>query len=115
MAALLLRGELVLEMDTGGAGLDHGFHELEGVERTAEARLGVSDDRRVPRGVALALLVLDLIGALERLIDPLHHRRNRVRGLEALIGFALARAVGSRRRLPAPMFTSPDPRSDRHH
>ena len=29
MAALLFRGELVLEVDAGGAGLDHRLHQLE--------------------------------------------------------------------------------------
>ena len=48
MAALLLRRELVLEVDAGGARLDEGLHDLEGVERAAEAGLGVGDDRREP-------------------------------------------------------------------
>ncbi len=48
VAALLLGGELVLEMDARGAGLDHRLHDLEGVERPAEARLGVGHDRREP-------------------------------------------------------------------
>src|SRR6185437_1979092 len=33
MSALLGRGELVLKMDPGGAGFDHGLHQLKGVER----------------------------------------------------------------------------------
>ncbi len=48
VAALLLARELVLEVDAGGAGLDHRLHQLEGVERAAEAGLGVGDDRREP-------------------------------------------------------------------
>ena len=48
MAALLLGGELVLEMDAGGARLDIGLHDLEAVERPAEAGLGIGDDRREP-------------------------------------------------------------------
>ena len=46
MAAFLLGGELVLEMDAGGARLDIGLHDLEAVQRPAEAGLGVGDDRR---------------------------------------------------------------------
>jgi hypothetical protein len=42
-----------------------------------------------------------MIGALERLVDPLHHRGNRVRGIEALIGIDLTRQIGIRRHLPA--------------
>ena len=48
VAALLLGRELVLEVHAGGAGLDHGLHQLERVERAAEAGLGVGDDRREP-------------------------------------------------------------------
>ena len=65
MAAFLLGRELVLEMDAGGAGLDHRLHQLEGVERAAEAGLGIGDDRREVIGVAAAFERLDLVGALE--------------------------------------------------
>jgi hypothetical protein len=67
MAALLLRGELVLEMDAGGTRLDIGLHQFEGVERAAEAGFGIGDDRREPclDREALALGDLDLVGALQ--------------------------------------------------
>ena len=48
MAALLFRRELVLEVHAGRARLDHRLHQLERVERAAEAGLGVGDDRREP-------------------------------------------------------------------
>ena len=48
VAALLLRSELVLEVHAGGARLDVGLHDLEGVERSAEAGLRIGDDRREP-------------------------------------------------------------------
>ena len=48
MAALLFRGELVLEVNAGRAGVDIGLHDLEDVERAAEAGLRVGDDRREP-------------------------------------------------------------------
>ena len=67
MAALLLARELVLEVNAGGARFDHRLHQLVGVERAAEAGLGVGHDRREPVALALALGVLDLIGAEERL------------------------------------------------
>src|SRR5215472_6103543 len=99
--ALLLGGKLVLEMHAGGARLDHRLHELEGVERPAEARLGVGDDRRIPIGVALSFQGLDLIGALKRLVDAPHHRWNGVRRIEALVRIDLASEVRIRRHLPA--------------
>ena len=65
------RGELVLEVHARGARLDHRLHQLEGVERPAEAGLGVGHDRREPVRSPLALGVLDLVGALQRLVDAL--------------------------------------------
>ena len=44
--ALLLAGELVLEVHARRAGFDHRLHDLERVERAAETGLGVGDDRR---------------------------------------------------------------------
>jgi hypothetical protein len=46
VAALLLRRELVFEVDAGRTRFDHRLHQLEGVQRSAEAGLGVGDDRR---------------------------------------------------------------------
>jgi hypothetical protein len=69
VAALLLAGELVLEVHARGAGLDHRLHQLVGVERAAEAGLGVGHDRRQPVAPSLALGVLDLVGAQQRLVD----------------------------------------------
>src|SRR5579863_5787060 len=45
MPALLHRGELVLEVHTGGAGFDHRLHQLERVEHPAETGFGVGYDR----------------------------------------------------------------------
>ena len=80
VAALLLGGELVLEVDAGGAGLDHRLHQLERVQRAAEAGLGVGDDRREPVGLVAALRRVDLVGAQERVVQPPHERRDAVRG-----------------------------------
>src|SRR3546814_5187380 len=66
MAALLFRGELILIMDPRGARGDIGLHDLETVERPAEAGLGIGDDRREPIAREGAFLMLDLVGALER-------------------------------------------------
>jgi hypothetical protein len=71
--ALFHRGELILEVDTRRAGVDHGLHQLEGVEHAAESGLGVGDDRRKEVDVVLAFHVLNLIGAHERAVDPAHH------------------------------------------
>ena len=74
VTALLHRRELVLEVHAGGARLDHRLHQLERVQHAAEARFGVGDDRREEVDVALAFHVLDLVGARERVVDPLARR-----------------------------------------
>ena len=48
MAALLLRRQLVFEMDAGRAGFDHRLGQLEHVERAAEAGFHVGHDRHEP-------------------------------------------------------------------
>ncbi len=67
--ALLLRRELILEVDAGGARLDERLHQLERVERAAEAGLGVRDDRREPVCPVLSLGRVDLVGAEEGVVD----------------------------------------------
>jgi hypothetical protein len=94
MAALLLSCELVLEVHAGGAGLDHRPHQLVGVERPAEAGLGIRDDRCQPLGAAAAFRPLDLIRAQERVRQATHDLRHRVRGIQALVGVRRARQVG---------------------
>ena len=102
MAALLLRRELILEVDARRARLDHPLHQLEGVQRAAEAGLGVGDDReQVVDGIGLALRPLDPVGAHERVVQPLHHRRDAVRRVEALVGIDVRGEVAVRRDLPA--------------
>ena len=101
VAALLLGGELVLEVHAGGAGLDHRLHQLEGVQRPAEAGLGVGDDRREPVGAVRALGAVDLVGAQERVVQPPDERRRAVRRVEALVGVRVAGEVGVGGDLPA--------------
>jgi hypothetical protein len=84
-----------------GASLDHRLHQLEGVERPAEARLGVGDDGRHPVVTGLALGMLDLVGAAQCLVDLAHHVGDRVDRVEALVGIHLARGVRVRGDLPA--------------
>ena len=43
--ALLHRGQLILEVHAGGAGLDHRLHQLERIEHAAEAGFGIGHDR----------------------------------------------------------------------
>jgi hypothetical protein len=101
VAALLGRGELVLEVDAGRAGLDHRLHQLIGVERAAKARLGVGHDGRHPVDVVLAVHVRDLVGALQGLVDAAHQHRHAVHRVEALVGIGFGRGVVVARHLPA--------------
>ena len=101
VAALLLGRELVLEVHRGRAGLDERLHHLVGVERPAEAGLGVGHDRCEPVDRVVALGVGDLVGAQERAVDPLHERGGAVGRVEALVGVGVAREVRVGRDLPA--------------
>ena len=110
MAALLLRRELVLEMDARGAGLDIGLHDLEAVQRAAEAGLGVGDDRREPVALGAALGMLDLVGALEGAVDAAAQFRPGIGGVERLVGIHGAGGVGVGGDLPAAESRSPSGR-----
>ena len=101
MPALLFGAELIFEMHAGRPGADHGFHELEDVERAAEAGFGVGDDRQIPVRSAASLERFDLIEPRERVVEPLDERRHAVYRIEALIGIHLARGVGVGGDLPA--------------
>ena len=106
VTALLDGGQLVLEVDTGSAGIDHGLHQLEGVEHATEACLGIRHDGGEVVDVAgiarvLALGPLDLVSAGERVVDAADHLRDRVGRIERLVGVHLARTVGVARHLPA--------------
>src|SRR5918998_407779 len=62
----------------------------------AEARLGVGEYRGEPVGAVPVLGVVDLVGPLEGLVDPLDHVRNRVGWIEALVRVHLPGEVGVR-------------------
>ena len=102
VAALLLRGQLVLPVRAGDTGGDHGLLQLVDVERAAEAGLAVGDDRGEPvlhRAVALDLG--DLVGTHQRVVDAAHHLRHRVGRVEALVGVGVSGQVGVAGDLPA--------------
>ena len=86
VAALLLARELVLEVNAGGARLDIGLHDLEAVERAAEAGLGVGEDRREPVALRAAFEMLDLVGALQRPVDLARELGAGIGGIERLVG-----------------------------
>ena len=69
MAALLLGRELILEVHGRRARLDHPAHQLERVQRPAEAGLGVRDDRQQVVALSFALGPLDLVGAQQRVVQ----------------------------------------------
>ena len=102
VAALLLRGQLVLPVRTRDTGGDHGLLQLVDVERATEAGLAVGDDRGQPvlhRAVTLDLG--DLVGAQQRVVDPADHLRHRVGRVQALVGVGVAGQVGVAGDLPA--------------
>ena len=101
VAAFLLGGELVLEVHAGRACLDERLHQLERVQRPAEAGLCVGDDRREPVGAVLPLAVLDLVGAQERVVQAPDERGRAVGRVEALVGVGVPGEVPVGGDLPA--------------
>ena len=97
----LADGKLVLEMHARGAFLDHLQHEFVGVERPAETGFGVRHDRRPEVEPVFAAEQLNLVGALERLVDAAHDHGHAVRRVEALVGIHGGREIVVRGHLPA--------------
>jgi hypothetical protein len=87
MSALLHRGELILEVNACGAGIDHRLHQLERIEHTAESCFGVGDDRREEVDVVPAFHVLNLIGTHERAVDAAYHRGTELTGYSDWSGY----------------------------
>ena len=100
MAALFLRGELIFEMHSRRAGLDHRLHQLEHVQRSAESRFRIGDNRREPVGAVAPFRVRDLVGALQRAIDPPHGGGHAVDRVQALVGIRVTGGVAVGRDLP---------------
>ena len=100
MPALLLAGELILEVHARRAGLDHRAHQLERVQGAAEPGLGVGDDRRDQADVG-ALGPRDLVRAHQRVVQPADHGRDRVRRVERLVRVRLSGQVRVGGDLPA--------------
>jgi hypothetical protein len=115
VAALLLRSQLVFPVHAGRAGRDHRLHQLEGVQHAAEPGLGVGDDRGEPVRNVLAVLRLgpgDLVGTLQRVVDPAHHLRHRVDRVQALVRVGLTGQVRVRGHLPAGQVDGLEPGPD---
>ena len=93
-------GELVLEVDARGASFDHGLHQLEDVERATETGLGISDYRGEPMDPVPALGVVDLVGPLQRLVDP-DDVRHAVCRIQTLIRIHVPGQVGVGSHLPS--------------
>jgi hypothetical protein len=84
-----------------GAGLNHGLHQLEGVQHAAEAGFRVGHDGGEEVDVVLAFAPLDLVRALEGGVDLLDDLGHGVHRVQRLVGVHLAVAVGVASDLPA--------------
>jgi hypothetical protein len=115
VTALLLRGQLVLEMNARSTRLDECLHDLEGVKRSAEPGLGVGHDRREPVALGATFGVLDLVGAGQRAIDAATQLGSGVRRVQTLVRIDLARGVGIGSNLPAGKINRPEPGTNHLH
>ena len=113
VAAFLLGGELVLDVDARGAGLDEGPGDLERVEDAPETGLRVGDDGDQPVDAAAAVQRLDLVGPAQRVVDAPDQLGPAVARIEALVGIHRARLVVVGGDLPARQVDGLEPRP--HH
>ena len=101
VSAFFFARELIFEMHAGRAGFDHRFDQFENIERPAETGFRIGHDWNEPIDFVFAFGVRDLVGALQRLVDPLDHRRNAVRRIKTLIGIHVSGEIRVGRDLPA--------------
>ena len=85
------------------------------VERTAEARFHVGDDRRKPVGCGAAFQMVGLIGAAEGVIDAAHDIGYAIGRIQTLIGIHLTCDIGISGDLPAAQVNRLDPGFDSLH
>ena len=88
-------------MHTGGASLDHCFHQFEGIQAASESGFGIGHDGGHPVHAVLVVHVMDLVGAQQRIIDPPDHRGHAVRRIQTLVGIHVAGVIRIRCHLPA--------------
>src|ERR1700752_2607869 len=100
MSTFFLRRKLILQVYTSRASLDHSFHQLKDIQGTAKTSLGVSDNGRKPIGIPLTLALLNLIRPLQSVINPPHHLRDTISGIEALVWIHLSSQIRIGSHLP---------------
>ena len=88
-------------MHASRARFDHRLHQLEGVKRAAKSGFGVGNERHEPVDAVLALGVMDLVGARQRIVQAAAEVGHRVGRIQTLVGIHLAGIVGVSRDLPA--------------
>jgi hypothetical protein len=115
MAAFLLGCQLILEMHSGSPGLDVRLHDLVGVERPSETRLGICNDWGKPVVLSISLGMLDLIGAGEGAVDTPAQLGPGARGVETLIRKHCTCRVVVRGDLPAGEVDALQTSSDHLH
>ncbi len=110
MAALLGRGQLVLEVNTGCACANHVFHEFERIQIAAESGFSVGNDGGEPVDTVVPVERMDFVRADERIVDAFHHLRHGVDGIQALVRVHFTRAVAVAGHLPAGAIDCPETR-----
>ena len=92
---------MIFKVDTSGASINHRLHKLEDIQRAAKAGLRVGHNRGKPVGVAMILCGLNLVGALQSLVDAAYHVRHAVGRVEALVRIHLSAEIRVGGHLPA--------------
>jgi hypothetical protein len=84
-----------------GAGFDHGFHQFEGIQISAESRFCVGHQGSEPIYFVPAFGMMDLVRAEEGLVQAAHKIRVAIGGIQTLVRIHLRGVVGIGGNLPA--------------
>jgi len=88
-------------MNASCSRLNHRLHQFEGVQISAEARLGIGNHRCEPLNPVATFCMMDLVRPDQGLIDAPHQIGHAVGWIQALIGIHLSRVVGICSHLPS--------------
>ena len=103
VSAFFCGRKLIFEVNAGCARFDHAFHQFESVQGAAKAGLGIGNQRREPSlgRSHFAFRVVNLVRALQRIVDAPAKIGNAVGGVQALVRIHGAGIVGVGGDLPS--------------
>ena len=101
MSTLLDGRQLIFKVDTTGARINHGLHQLERIQDATKTSFSVGHDGHKIVHISGTTGALDLICPLESIVDPSHNRGHRIDWVKRLIRIHGVTQIGICSNLPA--------------